>query len=77
MPSKLYLILFPINNLREAENTAKRVLNKEKLDKQLAGQASSTSPFMKMRDTIHSDQKVLMKLQDLETVTSMMYNMSL
>ena len=30
-----------------------------------------------MRETTHSGQKVLMKLQDLETVTSMMYNMSL
>ena len=49
-------------------DTAKRVLNKEKLDKQLTGQASSTSPFMKMRDTTHSGQ-VLIKLQDLETVT--------
>ena len=77
LPSKLYWILFPINNLREAVDTAKRVLNKEKLDKQLTGQVSSTSPFMKMRDTTHSGQKVLMKLQDLETVTSMMYNMSL
>ena len=77
LPSKLYWILFPINNLREAVDTTKRVLNKEKLDKQLTGQASSTSPFMKMRDTTHSGQKVLMKLQDLETVTSMMYNMSL
>ena len=77
MPSKLYWILFPINNLREALDTAKRVLNREKLDKQLTGQASSTFPFMKMRDTMHSGQKVLIKLQDLETLTSMMYNMSL
>ena len=76
LPSKLYWILFPINNLREAVDTAKRVLDKEKLDKQLTGQASSTSPFMKMRDTTNSGQKVLMKLQDLETMTSMMYNMS-
>ena len=30
-----------------------------------------------MRDNTHSGQKVLMKPQDLETVTSMMYNMSL
>ena len=30
-----------------------------------------------MRDTTNSGQKMLMKLQDLETVTSMMYNMSL
>ena len=77
LPSKLYWILFPINNLREAVDTAKRVLNKEKLDKQLTGQASSTSPFTKMRDNTHSSQKVLIKPQDLETVTSMMYNMSL
>ena len=77
LPSKLYWILFPINNLREAIDTAKRVLNMEKLDKQLTGQASNISPLMKMRDDTHSDQKVLMKPQDLETVTSMMYNMSL
>ena len=29
LPSKLYWILFPINNLREAIGTTKRVLNKE------------------------------------------------
>ena len=57
-------------------DTAKRVLNKEKLDKQLTGQASNISTFMKMRDNTQSDQNVL-KAQDLETVTSMMYNMSL
>ena len=77
MPSKLYWILFPINNLREAIDTAKRVLNKEKLDKQLTGQASNISPFMKMINNTHSGQKVLIKPQDLEIVTSMMYNMSL
>ena len=47
LPSKLYWILFPISNLREAVDTVKIVLNKEKLDKQLTGQASSMSPFMK------------------------------
>ena len=77
LPNKLYWILFPINNLREAVDTAKRVLNKEKLDKQLTGQASNISPFMKMRDDTQSGQKMLMKPQDLEAVTSMMYNMSL
>ena len=77
MPSKLHWILFPINNPREAVDSVKRLLNKEKLDKQLTGQASSTSPFMKMKDNTHSSQKVLIKPQDLETVTSMIYNMSL
>ena len=82
MPSKLYWILFPINNLREAVDAAKRVLNKEKLDKQLTGQASNTSPFMKLRDTTHSGKKVSINPQDLvekqlEIVTSIMYNMSI
>ena len=57
MPSKLYWILFPINNLREAVDTAKRVMNKEKLDKQLTGQTSNISPFMKLGDDTHSGQQ--------------------
>ena len=77
LPSKLYWILFPINNLREAVDTAKRVMNKEKLDKQLTGQASNISPFMNMRDDTQSGQKMQMKRQDLEAMTSMMYSMSL
>ena len=77
LPSKLYWSLFSINNLREAVDTAKRVLDKEKLDKQLTGQASNISLFMNMRDNKHSGQHVLMKRQDLETVTPMMYNMPL
>ena len=69
--------MFPINNLREAVDTTKRVLNKEKLDKQLMGQASNTSPFMKLRYATYSGKKVSIKPQDLETMTTMMYNMSL
>ena len=38
LPSKLYWILFPVNNLQEAMGAAKRVLSNEKLDKQLLGQ---------------------------------------
>ena len=37
LPSRLYWILFPINNLQESVDTAKRVLTKEKLDKQFSG----------------------------------------
>ena len=77
LPNKLYWVLFPINNLREAVDTAKGVLNKEKLDKQLTGQTSTATPFIKLRDTMHSGQKVSIKPQDLETMTSMMYNMCL
>ena len=77
LPNKLYWILFPINNLMEVIDTAKRELNKEELDKQLTGQASNISPFMTMKDDTQSGQRMLMKPQDLEAVTSMMYNMSL
>ena len=41
--------MFPIEDLRQAVETAKRILTKEKLDKQLTGQAS-TSPFMNIRE---------------------------
>ena len=36
-------------DLRQTVDTAKRILTKEKLDKQLTGQ-TSTSPFMNVRD---------------------------
>ena len=49
LPTKLYWILFPIEDLRQVVETAKRILAKEKLDKQLMGQ-TPTSPFMNVRD---------------------------
>ena len=51
LPTKLYWILFLIEDLRQAVETPKRILTKEKLDKQLTGQ-TSTSPFMNIRDGI-------------------------
>ena len=45
LPYRLYLTLINVNNLRDAIDLAKRVLTKEKLDRQLTGQAST--PFMK------------------------------
>ena len=48
LPTKLYWILFPIEDLRQVE-IAKRILTKEKLDRQMTGQSSST-PFMSIRD---------------------------
>ena len=77
LPSKLYWILFPINDLREAIDTAKRVMNKEKLDKQLTGQTSNISPFMKLGDDTHSGKQRVLKPQDLDAISSMMYNVSL
>ena len=52
LPTKLYWILFPIEDLRQAVETTKRILTKEKLDKQLTGQ-TSTSLFMTIRDGIN------------------------
>ena len=49
LPTKLYWILFPIEDLRQVVDMTKRILTKEKLDKQLTGQ-TSTSPFMSVKD---------------------------
>ena len=49
LPTKLYWVLFPTVDLRQAVEMAKRILTKEKIDRQLAGQTSST-PFMSVRD---------------------------
>ena len=60
-PLKLYWVLFPIEDLRVTVDTAKRMLTKEKIDKQLAGQSSST-PFMSMKDS--QGKKVSFNMQD-------------
>ena len=41
--------MFPIEDLRQAVETEKRILTKEKLDRQLTGHTSS-SPFMSIRE---------------------------
>ena len=61
LPTKLYWILFPIEDLRQAVDTAKRILTKEKLDKQLTGQ-TSTSPFMSIREG--TDKRVSFDTRD-------------
>ena len=48
--TKLYWVLFPIDDLRQMVETAKRILTKEKIDRQLARQSSST-PFMSTKDS--------------------------
>ena len=61
LPTKLYWILFPIEDLRQVVETAKKILTKEKLDKQQTGQ-SSTSPFMNVRDG--TERKVSFNARD-------------
>ena len=64
LPSKLYWILFQINNLRDTVEAAKRVLTKEKLDKHLSGQAVSSTPFMKLGEDMHPGKEVSINAQD-------------
>ena len=58
LPSKLYWILFAINNLRDAVDAAKRVLTKEKIDRQISGQSGTTTPFKKVGYGHHSNKTV-------------------
>ena len=58
------------------------MLTKEKIDKQLSGQRGTTTPLMKVGDVPHSSKKVSFNAQNsireqLESLTSMMYNMSI
>ena len=60
LPTKWYWILFPIEDPRQAVETVKRILTKEKIDRQSSGQSSPT-PFMSIRDShnrkVSSDTK--------------------
>ena len=72
--TKLYWVLFPIAGLRSAAETAKKILTKEKIDKQLVGQTSST-PFMSVRND--QNKKVTFNTVDnleqkVDTLTVMM-----
>ena len=58
----MYWVLFPIDNLREAVETAKRFLPKEKIDRQMTGQSST--PVMKLSDK-KSKKTVLFNARDV------------
>ena len=62
LPARLYWVPFPIEGFRQAVETVKRILTKEKIDRQLAGQSSST-PFMNIEDG-HISKKVTFDTQD-------------
>ena len=75
-PMKWYWVLFPIDDLRLAVETAKYMLKNEKVDRQLVGQSTST-PFMNMQDGYSSKKVVTFDTQDrlddkLGKITSMM-----
>ena len=75
LPTRSYWVLFPIEDLQQAVETAKRILTKEKIDRQLARQPSST-PFMYIKDRYISN-KVTFDTKDslnekIDRLTSMM-----
>ena len=82
LPSRLYWVLFSINNLRDSVDAAKRVLTKEKINRQLSGQSGTTTPFMKVGEVHHLNNKTVSFnthdpiRQQLDSLTSMVYNMS-
>ena len=45
LPMRLYWVLFSIDDLRLAVETAKRIFTKDQIDRQLVGKSSLT-PFM-------------------------------
>ena len=61
LPTKLYWILFPIEDLRQVVETAEGILTKKKLDKQLTGQCSA-NPFMNIREGM--ERKVSFNTRD-------------
>ena len=61
LPTKLFWILFPIEDLRQAVKAIKRIVTKEKLDKQLTGLTSAT-PFMNIREG--TERKVSFNTRD-------------
>ena len=81
LPSRLYWILFPTEDLRVAIDATKGVLMKK--DRQLSGQFSTTTPFMKVGDVHNYNRKtVSFNTQDLvqeqlDNLTSMVYNVSI
>ena len=61
LPTKLYWILFPIEDLRQAVDTAKRILTKRKV-RQTVDRLDSHQPFMSVRD--RRDRRVSFNTRD-------------
>ena len=55
-PSRLYWDHFPIEDLRQAVDTSKRILTEEKIDRQPASQSTST-PFMSIQEGYGNNKK--------------------
>ena len=79
VPNRLYWVLFPIDNLHEAVETAERFLTKEKIYRQMTGQ--SLTPFMKLTDkkrkTVSFDTRDVLERnsENMEWMTALMDKM--
>ena len=77
LPSRLYWVFFPREDLRQAVETVKRIFTKEKIGRQLVGQSSYTL-FMNIQDGYNSRKNVVIfdtqdRLDDkIDEITSMM-----
>ena len=77
LPSRLYWVLFPVEDLRQAVETTERILTKANIDRQLVVQSLYT-PFMNIQDGYNSNKRVVTfdtqhRLDDkLDKITSMM-----
>ena len=63
LPVRLYWVLFPIEDLRLAVETAKLILTKNKKDRKLTGQSFSIT-FMNVRDGYNSKKVATFDMQD-------------
>ena len=79
VPNRLYWVLFSIDNLHDAVETAKRFLTKEKIDRQMTGQSST--PFMKLSDkkrksvTFETKEALERTSENMERMTVLMDKM--
>ena len=79
VPNRLYWVLFSIDNLCDAVETARRFLTKEKIDRQMTGQSST--PFMKLmekrRKSVSFDAKDALEKtnENMERMTALMDKM--
>ena len=79
VPNRIYWVLFPIDNLCEAVETAKRFLTREKIDRQMTRQSST--PFMKLSDkkrkTVSFDTRDVLERnsENMEWMTALMDKM--
>ena len=67
LPNILYWIVFSVEDLRQALETAKRFLTKEKVDRQLSGPLAAIEPFIKVSDNYKSYSKKEISFNASET----------